>query len=133
MGATAARAPTFTFRSTAKMNALRRALLRKKERRGQSSAVLKQARLLGINLQFENPWHIQKPNEWVFGPNLVQDNIYRCLPQVNLHGMDEGLTAKLNLGILLYAATEVGNFVQAFIMTYVMYSVQLYCTFGSYN
>jgi len=51
---------------------------------------------------------MKKPNEWVFGPNPVEDNIYRCLPQVNLHGMDEGLTAKLNLGILLYAAAEVG-------------------------
>ena len=95
-------------RSPPQMNALRRALINKKERRGQAKTVLRQARMLGVNLQFENPWHIKKPNEWVFGPNPVEDNIYRCLPQVNLHGMDEGLTAKLNLGILLYAAAEVG-------------------------
>jgi hypothetical protein len=90
------------------MNALLCALLNKKERRGQAKNVLRQARMLGVNLQFENPWHSNKPNEWVFGPNPVEDNIYRCLPQVNPHGMNEGLTAKLNLGILLYAATEVG-------------------------
>ena len=54
-----------------------------------------------MNLQFDNPWHIGKADEWVFGPDAIQDNIYRCLPQVNLHGMDEGLTSKLNLIILL--------------------------------
>jgi hypothetical protein len=91
------------------MKALRRALLSKLDRKGHAVKARKQARLLGANLLFENPWHISQPNEWVFGADPVQDNIYRCLPQVNLHGMDEGLTSKLNLGILLYAVAEVGG------------------------
>jgi hypothetical protein len=46
--------------------------------------------------------------DWVFGPDpIVEENIYRCLPQVNLHGMDEELTMKLNLVILRHALAEV--------------------------
>jgi hypothetical protein len=35
-----------------------------------------------------------------FGPDSRLDNIYQSLPQVSLHGMDEGLTLKLCSGVL---------------------------------
>jgi hypothetical protein len=60
-------------------------------------------------LQFDNPWSSATADEWVFGPDAIQDNIYRCLPQVNLHGMDEGLTVKLNFSILHHALEEVAG------------------------
>jgi hypothetical protein len=34
-----------------------------------------------------------------FGPDEHKDNIYQNLPQVNLHGMDEGLTLKMCVSI----------------------------------
>lgn len=86
---------------------MRNALLEEKAKKGFAKHANAKAKLLGVNLDFENPWHIAKPEEWIFGPDPIEDNIYRCLPQINLHGMDEGLTQKLNLGILLYASAEV--------------------------
>ena len=91
------------------MRALRRMLRKKRKIRGNAEAAVKEAKDLGVNLQFDNPWHTKKADEWVFGPDPIEDNVYRCLPQVNLHGMDEGLTEKLNYGILLYAIAEVGK------------------------
>jgi hypothetical protein len=91
------------------MRALRRRLRIKRKTRGNSEAALKEGKDLGVNLQFDNPWHTHKADEWVFGPDPIEDNVYRCLPQVNLHGMDEGLTEKLNYGVLLYAIAEVGT------------------------
>ncbi len=99
----------YATRSAAKMSAMRQALIAEKGRKGFAKIANAKAKLLGVNLDFENPWHITKPDEWVFGPDPIDDNIYRCLPQVNLHGMDEGLTQKLNLGILLHAIKEVGT------------------------
>ena len=99
-------------RSASKMNAMRRALLVEKGKKGFAKHANAKAKLLGVNLVFENPWHLTKPEEWIFGPDPIEDNIYRCLPQVNLHGMNEGLTTKLNLGVLLYAIAEVGENVE---------------------
>ncbi len=100
---------TNLYRSAVKMRALRRRLRKKRKTRGNSEAALKEGKDLGVNLQFDNPWHTNKADEWVFGPDPIEDNVYRCLPQVNLHGMDEGLTEKLNYGVLLYAIAEVGT------------------------
>jgi hypothetical protein len=44
-----------------------------------------------------------------FGPDSSLDNIYQSLPQVTLHGMDEGLTVKLCEGILNVIITEATN------------------------
>jgi hypothetical protein len=41
-----------------------------------------------------------------WGPDTTQDNVYQNMPQVSLHGMDEGLTAKLNLGCIRAAVSE---------------------------
>ena len=34
-----------------------------------------------------------------FGPDVQKDDIFQNLPQVNLHGMDEGLTLKMCVSI----------------------------------
>ena len=62
----------------------------------------KQAKYIGVNLLKVNAWsdHDAPAEEKVFGPCLWRDNIYQCLPQVTLHGMDEGLTQKCNHGAL---------------------------------
>ena len=91
------------------MRLLRRALISKRKQKGKAEEALKQGRTLGVNLQFDNPWISATADEWVFGPDAIQDNIYRCLPQVNLHGMDEGLTVKLNFSILHHALEEVAG------------------------
>ena len=90
-------------RCAAQMRRLRTEFLTRASIRGQATVAKDEAKNLGVNLEFDNPWHMAKPDEWVFGPDPSEDNIYRCLPQVTLHGMDEGLTQKLNKGILLYA------------------------------
>ncbi len=110
-------------RSASKMNAMRRALLVEKGTKGLAKHANAKAKLFGVNLEFENSWHITKPEEWIFGPDPIEDNIYRCLPQVNLHGMDEGLTTKLNLGVLLYAVEEVGENVEMLLHVHLQPSI----------
>ena len=68
----------------------------------------KLARQLGITLNNECPW-IGLPNKdgfTPFGPDGRLDNIYQSLPQVTLHGMDEGLTLKLCDGVLQTIISE---------------------------
>ena len=63
----------------------------------------KRARREGVSLRGLSAWcdlDEEELERWVFGPNPYYDNVYQNLPQVVLHGMDEGLTAKLCLGIL---------------------------------
>jgi hypothetical protein len=62
----------------------------------------KGAQLCGINMDVECAW-IGPPNQdgfTPFGPDPIKDNIFQNLPQVNLHGMDEGLTLKMCVNIL---------------------------------
>ena len=35
---------------------------------------------------------------WIFGPDKDKDNIFQAVPQVTLHGFDEGLVQKMNFG-----------------------------------
>jgi hypothetical protein len=58
------------------------------------------ARKLGVNLDTVNAWALAAGRTWVFGPHGQRDCLYQCLPQVVLHGMDEGITAKLAQGVL---------------------------------
>ena len=99
-----------TKRSAARMRALRRALIKKGKQRGKALQAKKEAITLGVNMAFDNPWDIDKAEDWVFGPDPIEDNIYRCLPQVTLHGMDEGVTQKLNFIILTHAIAEVEGY-----------------------
>ena len=50
---------------------------------------------------------VGRPDLWIHGPDPEQDNLFANMPQVNLHGMDEGLTQKLNHGCLMTALAEV--------------------------
>jgi hypothetical protein len=70
--------------------------------RGANENALKQAARLGVNMDTDNAWDDAdaEPEHKVWGPCLRRDNIYQCCPQPNLHGMDEGMTAKTNSGVL---------------------------------
>ena len=64
------------------MNAMRRTLLVEKGTKGFAKHANAKAKLLGVNLEFDNPWHITKPEEWIFGPDPIEDNIsltYFCI------------------------------------------------------
>jgi len=56
----------------------------------------------GINMEYECAWIGPPDNDGFtpFGPDEEKDNIFQNLPQVNLHGLDEGLTLKMCVGIL---------------------------------
>ena len=67
----------------------------------------KKARSEGVNLHVTNGM-LGRDNDtnWIFGPDPAADNVYQNMPQVSLHGMDEGLTSKLNLGCLRAVVKE---------------------------
>ena len=70
----------------------------------------KRARRIGVwpvDLHSGFGANIERPDLWVFGPDPQRDNVYANMPQPSLHGMDEGLTAKLNYGCLKTALVEV--------------------------
>ena len=74
------------------------------------NTAMKRARIIGVypidvRCGFEATEN--RPDLWVFGPDPEKDNVYANMPQVSLHGMDEGLTSKLNYGCLMTALTEV--------------------------
>ena len=60
------------------------------------------ARRSGVSLEFQTAWSNEgyPAGDWIFGPDPILDNIYQCLPQAMLHGMDEGLVLKLNHGAM---------------------------------
>ena len=62
----------------------------------------KGALLCGINMDIECAWIGPPDNDGFtpFGPDAKKDNIFQNMPQVNLHGMDEGLTLKMITSIL---------------------------------
>lgn len=71
-------------------------------RRGANEKAHKIAARLGVNLDVDNAWNDTDAavDEKVFGSCLRKDNIYQCIPQPNLHGMDEGVCCKCNSGVL---------------------------------
>ena len=91
---------------SAKRNSLR--VLGKRKVRGANEEACARARKLGVRLDMDNAWSPAKspPDEWVFGPDPKFDNVWQACPQVTLHGMDEGLTQKLNFGALSMAIEE---------------------------
>jgi hypothetical protein len=62
----------------------------------------------GINMEYECAWIGPPDNDGFtpFGPDEEKDNIFQNLPQVNLHGLDEGLTLKMCIGILTATIVE---------------------------
>jgi hypothetical protein len=82
--------------------------------RGCKENALNKARALGVSMVVTNAWLEANAPYWekVMGTCLRRDNIWQLLPQPNLHGMDEGLNSKANLGILeamIKEAKEVHN------------------------
>ena len=61
----------------------------------------KRARREGVDLFVDNALYgLEMDKNWIFGPDAAFDNVFQNMPQVSLHGMDEGLTSKLNLGCM---------------------------------
>ncbi len=63
---------------------------------------------LGIDMYTSNAF-VTKPQEshkWILGPLPEKDSVWQSLPQVTLHGFDEGICQKLNFGMLEMAITE---------------------------
>ena len=69
---------------------------------------VKRALKFGINMDVECAWIGPPDNDGFtpFGPDAKKDNIFQNLPQVNLHGMDEGLTLKMCTNILRATVEE---------------------------
>ena len=42
-------------------------------------------------------------HKWIFGPDPELDCCFQATPQVSLHGMDEGITAKICRGLIEFA------------------------------
>ena len=79
--------------------------------RTQITAAQKRAKALGIPLQLDTGWTIPPDEDGFtpFGPDPEKDNIYQNMPQVMLHGLDEGLTAKLCIGTVHATILEAMN------------------------
>ena len=62
----------------------------------------KKAQMLGISMQLRTGWEITVDGDGFtpFGPDLEKDNVYQNMPQVMLHGQDEGITMKICVGIV---------------------------------
>jgi hypothetical protein len=75
--------------------------------RGCNERAVKRAKQIGVNLEITCPWTGGNPLDWVFGPCRIRDNLFQCMPQVNLHGFDEGLVIKLNFGVVELFIEEV--------------------------
>jgi hypothetical protein len=66
------------------------------------------ARQLGIDMFTSNAFATKsdQSHNWLFGPEPEKDCVWQSLPQVTLHGFDEGLVQKLNFGMVEMAITE---------------------------
>ena len=91
-------------RTPATMRARKRVLnvMRNVPARGAAERAIKKGKTIGVNLCYDTAWGTNDEDieNWVFGPDPNRDNIWQNLPQVTLHGMDEGLTQYCNRGIL---------------------------------
>ena len=69
---------------------------------GAKATAQNRVRRSGVSLEFQTAWSNEgySAGDWIFGPDPILDNIYQCLPQVMLHGIDEGLVSKLNHGAM---------------------------------
>ena len=74
---------------------------------GCQERALKKARSAGEDLYVDNSMHgVDNDDNWAFELDPALDNVYQNMPQVSLHGMDEGLTSKLNRGCLRAVIVE---------------------------
>ena len=86
-----------------KRNTILRQMEREREaglpKRGERA--VKRARRAGVLLDCDlrcGYLPAEDDNNWIIGPDPQKDNIYQAIPQVTLHGFDEGLVKKLNYG-----------------------------------
>jgi len=97
------------MRTDENMHVERQLLRNYRDRRAQSGASTRAnslGRRLGVQLGNLSPWsnheaRLAFPSDWVFGPDPKLDSVYQCMPQVTLHGFDEGLVQKLNYGAVM--------------------------------
>ena len=52
--------------------------------KGRAARARKTAKMDGVSLTADCPWVPTNDENWVFGPHLLYDNIYQCVPQVLL-------------------------------------------------
>lgn len=100
----------FPLRTTAAMEQKRANIIRRKTREkevnevGSGERAVKRAKRAGVllDLDLRCGYVPVSPHDdnWIFGPDKNKDNIYQAVPQVTLHGFDEGLVQKLNYGSL---------------------------------
>jgi hypothetical protein len=98
------------LRTPARVGARKRAL--QNMARTQITAAQKRANAFGIPLRLiDTGWTIPPDEDGFtpFGPDPEKDNIYQNMPQVMLHGLDEGLTAKLCIGTVHATILEAMN------------------------
>ena len=81
-------------------------MLRDSRRTGARGRANKRARMLGIPLHCANPFAREAGTGWVIGPHPKRDSIFQAVPQLVLHGCDEGTTAKLARGSTVLAIDE---------------------------
>ena len=85
--------PNVRMRTDENMHARRELLRKYRDRRdivGASVRAKKLGRHQGVPMGFLSPWsnrdrRIARANDWVFGPDPVLDNVYQCMPQVNIN------------------------------------------------
>ena len=71
-----------------------------------SETARKKACRLGIPLDIDSAF-MQRPGQpWLFGPNDTLDSLFQSVPQLTLHGFDEGIATKLAWAIMEVAVHE---------------------------
>ena len=90
----------FFLRTPKSIAATRRTVLR--VARTNTVKAAKHAHDMGICRNITTGWQIAQDDDGFtpFGPDPEKDNVYQNVPQVMLHGMDEGLTMKLCVAVV---------------------------------
>ena len=74
--------------------------------RGANTRALKKAKRLGVPMDLDSAFSQRDGRPWLFGPSEVLDSMYQALPQLTLHGFDEGIATKLCWAMLAVAIEE---------------------------
>ena len=74
--------------------------------RGANARALKKAKRLGVPMDVDSAFGHREGRPWLFGPSEILDSLYQALPQLTLHGFDEGLATKLCRAMMAVAIEE---------------------------
>jgi len=77
--------------------------------RGANTRALKKAKRLGVPMDVDSAFGHREGRPWLFGPSEILDSLYQALPQLTLHGFDEGLATKLCRAMMAVAIEEGGR------------------------